>query len=272
MEKHVSWITLLLNKWFGAQALVFLHALHIHPTYPDQPIRESFVMEVLSLIIVAAGALYLKSRLSVDRPGGFQQSCELLVTNPLKFGIRDLLDENVPHHAGRKFIPFVGSVSVFVLINSLLGVIPAFSSPTTEPTVPLGCALITFFYFNYQGVRANGVGGYLKQFAGPDWILSPLLFPVEIISTTARVLSLTVRLWANIFASELIYLIFLGLFLRPMLAVWDKLPAVAVGVGVFPATIPIAFIGLHIFVAVVQTYVFTVLPSIYLGMAVSHQH
>jgi F-type H+-transporting ATPase subunit a len=272
MEEHISWITKLLNNWFGASALALLHFLHIQPADSALPIREHVVMELLALIVVTVGALYLKSRLSVDRPGGFQQCCELLLTNPLKFGIRDLLDENIPHHEGRRFIPFVGSISVFILVTSLLGIIPAFSSPTTEKTVPLGCALLTFIYFNYQGVRAHGAGGYLKHFAGPDWFLAPLLFPVEIISTSARILSLTVRLWANMFSSELIYLIFLGLCLRPMLALWNKLPALAAAIGIFPATIPIAFIGLHIFVAVIQTYVFTVLPAIYLGMAVAKEH
>src|ERR1700689_1613684 len=158
MEKHISWITLLANKWLGGIALALLQALHIHPTDPTLPIPEHVVMEILALILVTIGAVYLKSRLSVDRPVGFQQCCELLLTNPLKFGIRDLLDENIPHHEGRKFIPFVGSISVFILVSSLWGIIPAFSSPTTEKSVPLGCALLTFFYFNYQGVRAHGTG------------------------------------------------------------------------------------------------------------------
>jgi F-type H+-transporting ATPase subunit a len=272
MEKHISWITHFLNDHFGGTALALLHALHIQPSEPSLPIPEQVVMGVLVLIIVTIAALYLKGRISVERPGGFQQVCELLLTNPLKFGIRDLLDENIPHHAGRKFIPFVGAISVFILVGSLLGIIPAWSSPTTHPSVPLACALLTFFFFNYQGVKAHGTGGYLKHFAGPDWMLAPLLFPVEIISTTARILSLTVRLWANMFSSELIYVIFLGLLMRPMLAVWDKSPAAAVGIGIFPALIPIAFIGLHIFVAIIQTYVFTVLPSIYLGMATAKEH
>jgi F-type H+-transporting ATPase subunit a len=272
MEKHISWITYILNEYFGNAALALLHALHITPSDPTLPIPETLVMEVLTLIFVTFAALYLKSRISVERPGGFQQFCEGLLTNPVKFGIRDLLDENIPHHEGRKFIPFVGAVSIFILINSLMGIIPAFSSPTTAPSVPLGCALLTFFYFNFQGVRAHGTGGYLKHFAGPSPALAVLLFPVEIISTVARILSLTVRLWANMFASELIYVIFLGLLMRPMLAAWDKMPALAVGIGIFPALIPIAFIGLHLFVAIIQTYVFTVLPSIYLGLAVAKEH
>ena len=108
MEPHISWFTVLLNKLLGGPALALLNALHIKPNNPATPIPEHVAMELIAFILVAIGALYLKSRLSVERPGGFQQVCEMLLTNPLKFGIRDLLDENIPHHGGRKFIPLVG--------------------------------------------------------------------------------------------------------------------------------------------------------------------
>jgi F-type H+-transporting ATPase subunit a len=272
MTPHVSWLTVAVNKIFGGAALALLQLLHIKPNHPATPIPEHVVMSFTVFFVVVIGSLILKRGLSVERPGAFQQCCELLMTNPLKFGIQDCLDENIPHHGGRKFIPMVGAVAIFILASNLLSVFPVFSSPTVEKTVPLACALITFFYFNYRGIRAHGVGGYLKHFAGPNPFLAPLLFPVEIISTTARVLSLTVRLWANMFSSELIYIIFLGLLMRPALVVGAKIPAVGVIIGVFPAIIPVAFIGLHIFVGVIQTYVFTILPSIYLGMAVSEEH
>jgi F-type H+-transporting ATPase subunit a len=99
-----------------------------------------------------------------------------------------------------------------------------------------------------------------------------LLFPVEIISTTARILSLTVRLWANIFASDLLYVIFLGLLVQPAVWGWHKSPVLGIFLGIFPAIIPLAFIGLHIFVAIIQTYVFTLLPTIYIGIATADEH
>jgi F-type H+-transporting ATPase subunit a len=92
------------------------------------------------------------------------------------------------------------------------------------------------------------------------------------ISATARILSLTVRLWANIFASDLIYVIFLGLLIGPAQWGWSKSPVLGVALGVFPILIPILFVGLHIFVSIIQAYVFTVLPSIYLGQAVAEEH
>jgi F-type H+-transporting ATPase subunit a len=276
METHVSWLTQFVNQYLGNLALSLLTALHIHPSNPATPIPEHVVMSVVVLVIGVLGSLWLRSRLSVDNPGGAQQIAELLITNPIGFGIRDQLDENV-HHGGRRYLAMVGSVSLFILIANLLSVFPAFSAPTAEKAVPLGCAIVTFLYFNWQGIKHHSVGYYLLTFAGSpkklgDWLLGILLFPVELISTGARMLSLTVRLWANIFASDLLYVIFLGLLIQPALWGWNKSPALGVALGVFPALIPLAFIGLHIFVAIIQAYVFTLLPAIYIGIATADDH
>jgi F-type H+-transporting ATPase subunit a len=276
METHVSWLTQIVNQYLGSFALSLLSALHIQPSNPATPIPEHVVMSFVVFLIGVLGTLWLRSRLSVENPGGAQQVAELLLTNPVGFGIRDLLDENVAH-GGRKYVPLIGSVSVFILLANLLSVFPAFSAPTAEKAVPLGCAIVIFLYFNWQGLRHHGLVKYLLTFAGSpkhfgDWLLGILLFPVELISTTARILSLTVRLWANIFASDLLYVIFLGLLIQPALWGWHKSPALGVVLGIFPAIIPLAFIGLHIFVAIIQTYVFTLLPTIYIGIATADEH
>jgi F-type H+-transporting ATPase subunit a len=276
MVEHVTGLTESVNHYLGRFALALLSALHISPENPDMPIPEHVVMGVVVLIIGTLLALLLRSRLSVEKPGATQQVAELLLTNPLGFGIKDLLEENV-HHGAPKLIPFVGSISVFVLLSNLLSVIPVFAAPTANKSVPLACAILTFLYFNWQGVRHHGVGHYLLTFAGSprtfgDWLLAILLFPVELVSTSARILSLTVRLWANIVASDLLYAIFLSLFSMATVAAWSKSPAFGVVIAVLPATIPIAFIGLHIFVAIIQAYIFTVLPSVYLGMATADEH
>ena len=276
METHVSWLTEVVNRYLGHFALSLLSALHIQPSQPDTPIPERVVMMVVVFVIAALFTLWLRPRLSVDNPGGAQQIAELLITNPIGFGIRDLLVENA-HDKKGKYLAIVGSVSVFILLANILSVFPAFSAPTAEISVPLGCAIVIFLYFNWQGFRHHGVGKYLLTFAGSpkhlgDWLLGILLFPVELISTSARILSLTVRLWANIFASDLLYVIFLGLLVQPALWGWDKNPALGVALGIFPAIIPLAFIGLHLFVAIIQTYVFTLLPSIYIGIATADEH
>jgi F-type H+-transporting ATPase subunit a len=276
MEEQLSAVTHWFNHVFGPTALRLLHALHIPPKDFERPIPEYVVMSLIVLVLCTILALILRSRLSVERPGAMQQVAELLLTNPMGFGIKDLLEENVGHEAHR-FIAFTGSVSIVILFSNLLSLFPAFRSPTGVAIVPLGCALLTFLYFNYQGFRHHGIGGYLKTFAGSPhdvsgWILAILLFPVEIISTTARILSLTVRLWANIFASDLIYMIFLGLLLGPVEWAWSKSPILGIAFGIFPAFVPIVFVALHIFVSVIQAYVFTVLPSIYIGTAIADEH
>ena len=276
MEEQLSAVTHWFNHVFGPTALRLLHALHIQPKDFERPIPEYVVMSLIVLVLCTILALILRWRLSVERPGAMQQVAELLLSNPMGFGIKDLLEENVGHEAHR-FIAFTGSVSIFILFSNLLSLFPAFHSPTAVAIVPLACAIVTFLYFNYQGFRHHGIGGYLMTFAGSPhdvsgWILAVLLFPVEIISTTARILSLTVRLWANIFASDLIYMIFLGLLLGPMEWAWSKSPILGIAFGVFPALVPIVFVALHIFVSVIQAYVFTVLPSIYIGTAIADEH
>jgi F-type H+-transporting ATPase subunit a len=278
MAEQVTWLTQFVNHHFGHFALALLSALHIKPANPELPIPEQVVMALVVVLVGTILALVLRARLSVEKPGAMQQVAELLLTNPLGFGIKDLLEENVHQDAG-KFIPFVGSISVFVLFSNLMGAFPNsfLKAPTGQVSVPLACASLTFLYFNWRGIRHHGPGRYLLTFAGSPrdlgaWVLAILLFPVEVVSTTARVLSLTVRLWANMFASDLIYLIFLGLLAGGATFGWSKSPVLGIILGIFPATIPILFIGLHIFVSVIQAYVFTVLPSVYLGLALAEEH
>lgn len=276
MEEHISAVTQFINHYFGHAALALLHALHIQPNNPELPIPEHVAMGFVVLIVGTVIALILRSRLSVENPGATQQLAEGLLTNQLGFGIKDLLEENV-HHGAAKMIPFVGSVTVYVLLANLLSVFPFLSAPTAEKTVPLACAVLTFLYFNYQGLRHHGLGRYLLTFAGSpktvgDWVLAILLFPVELVSVSARLLSLTVRLWANIVASDLIYGIFLGLLTGATVWGFTKSPVVGGILAILPAIIPVAFIGLHVFVAIIQAYIFTVLPAVYLGLATSDEH
>ncbi|HVO58477.1 MAG TPA: F0F1 ATP synthase subunit A [Dongiaceae bacterium] len=270
MEEHVLGITRFVNHLLGPLALSLLHALHITPENAELPIPQHLVMAALVVVIGTVLALLLRPRLSVEKPGASQQIAELLLTNPFGFGIKDCLEENV-HHGALKMVPFVGTIAIFVLLSNLFGAMPALGSPTAVVTVPLACAILTFLYFNWQGIKHHGPVGYAKHFAGPVPWLAPLIFPVEIISTTARIVSLTVRLWANIFASDLLYGIFVGLLTSLSLWLTSKSQLLAVAF-VLPLTIPIAFIGLHLLVSVIQAYIFTVLPSVYLGMATADEH
>src|SRR5260370_22995215 len=143
MEEHVSPITQWFNHIFAPIALSLLHALHIQPADYDTPIPEYVVMSLIVLVVCTILALIVRARLSVERPGALQQGAELLLTNPLGFGIKDLLEENVAHGCD-KFIAFTGSVAIFILFANLLSLFPALSSSTGNAGLPLARAFLRF--------------------------------------------------------------------------------------------------------------------------------
>ena len=203
-----------------------------------------FVCEVLVVLFILVFFGFLKSRLSVDKPGKIQHTFEVV------YEFVHASAEEIVGHGGAKYTAFFGTIFLFILFMNLLGLIPGFESPTMAPQVPLGLAVVTLLFYHAAGVRANGAG-YIKQFLGPMLLLAPLMLPIEIVSHFARPLSLTVRLWANMFAGEQVYLTFLTL---------TKL------------IVPVIFIGLHLFVSILQAYIFMLLAMVYVGGAVSHEH
>ena len=270
MEENILWITRLVNQLLGAPTLALLDALHIQPENRAYPIPNHIAMELVVLLLSVLFFLWFKSRISVENPGGTQQVMESLLTNPLGVGALDLLKGIVGPHS-EQYLPMIGTVGMFILIANLISLVPGFMSPTAQVSVPLGCAVAVFLYYNFCGFRAHGPWGYTKHFIGPVWWLFIIMVPIELISHLARLLSLTVRLWVNMFVSELLYVIFLGLTVGLYAFSRDVTPALQV-TGVFPLSVPIIFIGLHIFVAVLQAFVFTILPVVYLGGAVGEEH
>ena len=270
MEEQLLWVTRLVNQLLGGPALALLDALHIQPENREYPIPNHVAMEFVVLLFAFVFFLWLKTRISVERPGATQQCMEALLTNPMGVGALDLLKGIVGLHS-EQYLPMIGTVGIFILMSNLISLIPGFASPTAQVTVPLGCAVTVFLYYNFCGLRKQGILGYVKHFLGPVWYLSPLMFPIELISNLARLLSLTVRLWVNMFVSELLYAIFLGLTVSLYVFSKGVSPVLQV-TAAFPLLVPIIFMGLHIFVAVLQAFVFTLLPVVYVGGAVAHEH
>ncbi len=269
MEENILGITKLVNALLGKPALALLAALHIQPANPQYPIPNHIAMELLVFALAAVFFLWLKSRLSVDHPGGTQQCVEALLHNSMNLGVQDLLDNNIGHGADQ-YLPMIGSIGLFVLFANLISVVPGLASPTAETSVPLGCAIVVFVYYNWCGLRKHGPFGYGKHFLGPTLALSPLMVVIEAVSHLARLLSLTVRLWVNMMVSEMLYVIFLGLTVGLFAFTANASPA---GYALAPVPILSAiFIILHIFVAFVQAFVFTILPVIYLSGAVAEGH
>jgi len=227
-------------------------------------------MELLVFALAVVFFLWLRARLSVERPGATQQVMELLLRNPMSLGVADLLENNIGHGA-MQYLPMIGSIGIFVLFSNLISVVPGLASPTAEVSVPLGCALLVFLYYHWSGLKKHGPLHYGKHFMGPNIYLSPLMVVVESVSHMARLLSLTVRLWVNMMVSEMLYGIFLGLTLALLVFV-GKLSAFGYILAPLPLLAPVIFIVLHIFVAFVQAFVFTILPVIYLTGAVGESH
>lgn len=270
MEEHILGITKLVNWLLGKPASALLSALQIRPSDPEYPIPNHLAMELLVFAVAAVFFLWLRSRLSVKRPGGTQQCMEALLHNSMSLGVKDLLDNNIGHGAERH-LPMIGSIGLFILFSNLIGLIPGLESPTAASSVPLGCAIIVFLYYHWAGLTKHGLGQYGKHFMGPNVFLSPLMVVVEIFSHLARLLSLTVRLWVNMMVSEMLYIIFLGLTLTLFLFA-SNLNALGNILALVPLLAPVIFIVLHIFVAFVQAFVFTILPVIYLSEAVAEEH
>jgi F-type H+-transporting ATPase subunit a len=238
------WFTALLNRLFAGPVTALLHALHIPVKYPQAPIRNSVAMELLVFLFLIVLFALLRSRLSVDKPAPLQHIFE---------SIHDFIEgqsREIIGHNGEGFTPFLMTLAFFILFCNLIGLIPGFESPTAVPVVPLGCAICAFVYYQVQGFKHAGIG-YLKHFLGPVWWLSWLMLPIELISHLARVLSLTIRLFANMFAGDMVTLVFFSLV---------------------PLGVPILFLGLHIGVSFLQTYIFILLTTVYLAGAVAEEH
>ena len=183
MPENELWLTKLFNDHLAGIANSILSLVHL-PT-EERPWANWMVMELLVVAIIVVLFAMLRSRLSVDKPGKTQHLFEVIY-----LFIKSTVDEIGIHH-GEKYIPYFGTLFIFILFMNLLGIIPTFESPTMYVVVPLGLALSTFLYYHYHGVRELGVLAYLKQFLGPIWYLFIIMIPLEIISHLARPLSLT---------------------------------------------------------------------------------
>jgi F-type H+-transporting ATPase subunit a len=237
-------LTRLLNTLFGSAVSAIENAAGVHTT-AQTAFSDTFTLELVVVLGLIAFFALVRSQLSVESPGALQHVAELI------HEFTGEQSDQIIGHGYERFQAFVTCIFLFVLANNLLGLVPGLESPTAKPFVPLGLAVMSFLYYNFHGLRVNGPVGYVKQFCGPVWWMAWLLFPVEIVSHLARVMSLTIRLYANMLAGDLLTLICFSMI--PVLA-------------------PTAFLGLHVMVSVIQAFVFMLLSMIYVSMAVAHEH
>ncbi len=243
--EHELWFTAILNKLLGGSVMVLLTKLGFRPENPAHPIPNYVAMEVLVIVILLVGLGLLRRRLSVEKPGKFQHLMEVV----LQF-TQNTADEIIGH-GSQRYVAMLGTLFMFIVMCNLLGLIPTLRTPTAHVQVTLGCAVAAFLYYNFHGFRQHGVLGYLKHLCGPMLAIAILMFPIEVVGNVGRLLSLSVRLYANMFVGDLLEQVFGGLI---------------------PIAVPVVFMALHLFVSFLQAYIFMLLPAVYISMAVSEEH
>lgn len=207
---------------------------------PDPAIMILLVLLLFALFFPMAARRYRK-----ERPGGVQTFLEMVVA-----GLRDLLDDVIGHGAEKRYLPIIGTFALFIFVSNIFGLFFFLQPPTGSLSTTVALALLSFLYFNAQGIREHGIVGYLKHFMGPVIWLAPLFFVIEMIGNFARVLSLSLRLFMNIFGEHTATGIFAGL--APILVPW---PLMALG----------------LFTALLQAFIFVTLSAVYIEGATAHE-
>lgn len=231
------------NKIFGKPLAAILTLLGIPVKDPARVVPDYIVMCLLVMVFLILILGLASRRLSLI-PGRRQTVLEVL------FETFENLLVDIIGEPGKKFLPMIGTVGLFIFCCNLLGLVPGFMSPTSKLNVTLGCALTVFVYYHWQGIKAQGLLKYLKHFAGPIPLLAPLMFPIELISHFSRPLSLSVRLFGNIFAEELL---------------------IVVIASILPFLLPLPFMVVAIFTGAIQAFVFVLLTCIYVSGAIAHE-
>jgi F-type H+-transporting ATPase subunit a len=241
----VEWVNALLGPLVAAALAPLGYHFEGHEVIPDY-----LVMVLLIVVFVTVLCFVMRSRLSVEHPGKFQ----ILLEDGV-LAVLGLLEEWIGPDA-RKYLPLIATLGLFILLGNYAGLVPGLKAPTSNINVTVGCAITTWVYYHYQGFRAHGVVNYLKHFAGPPGVpvgMIPLMIVIEAISHSARLLSLSLRLFGNIFGEELVILI-LG--------------------SIIPFIVPLPMMFLGLITGGLQAFIFVLLSIIYLqaAVAVEHEH
>ena len=250
MEKleHPLWIVQAVNAAFGPMVRALLRALGRPVPEGAEVIPNYLVMAALIVVVWTIVALIVRRSLSVENPGRLQ----ILIEDGVA-AIRGVLHDYIGHK-GSRYLVLVTTMFIFILTANLMGLIPGLMAPTSNINVTLGCALTVTVYYHFQGIKEQGLVAYVKHFAVPPGapvFLAPIMLPIEIISHFSRVMSLSLRLFGNIFGEELVILILFS---------------------IIPFIVPLPMMFLGLVTASLQALIFVLLTMIYLGGAVATEH
>ncbi|MGB8951824.1 MAG: F0F1 ATP synthase subunit A [Candidatus Aminicenantales bacterium] len=241
--EHSLWIVDLFNKIIGKPLASLLGILGIQIKNPEHFIPDYIVMSLLVAVFLML-FLGLSSRKLSLVPSRLQNVLELIV----EFFQNLLVD--IIGEEGKKYLPVIATIGLFILFSNILGLVPGLMSPTSKLNVTVGCALSVFIYYHWQGIKSQGLLKYLKHFTGPIPLLAPLMLPIELISHFSRPVSLSIRLFSNIFAEEVL---------------------IVVIASIIPFLLPLPFMAVSIFTGILQAFVFVLLACIYIAGAVAHE-
>ena len=248
--EHPLLIVELINKLLGGLAIK-LHALvgiHLTPDHEGNVIPPYLAMVILIVLFWTVLGLILKSRLSVENPGKVQIILEDMVS-----GLAGMMTEWLGP-TGVRFMPLIGGLGGLILTGNYMGFFPGLMSPTSSINVTLACAITTWTYYHLQGVKAQGIVSYAAHFMFPPGVpkaLAPIMLPIELISHSSRVMSLSLRLFGNIFGEELV---------------------VAILAYIVPYVVPVVVQPLFLITSGLQAFIFVLLSIIYLQGATHVDH
>jgi F-type H+-transporting ATPase subunit a len=208
-------------------------------------IPDAALMALLVLLIFAVFLPLAARRYDRQRPGRIQNFLEMIVA-----GVRSLVSDIIGHGAEKRYLNVIGGFAVFIFVANLFGLFFFLQPPTGSLSTTVALAVLSFLYFNFQGIKEHGVLGYLKHFMGPVLWLAPLFFVIEIIGNFARILSLSLRLFMNIYGEHTTTGVFASLV---------------------PVGVPWPMMALGLFTAALQAYVFALLSAVYVAGATAHE-
>jgi F-type H+-transporting ATPase subunit a len=265
--EHVPILVQLVNQYFGHFAYDF-EMKYTYPVWqkilgkfgttpeavfgvytPENAIPWYTVMFIVACILSLILIWIFKGKLSEDEPGAGQQTLELSV-----LAVRDMISDIVGPH-GAKYFPVIMTFAVLILVSNLMGLFPLFMSPSAATSVTFALGISSFIYYNYAGIKENGIFAHLKHLGGPIWWIAPFIFVIELISNFIRPFSLGIRLFGNMFADE---------------KVADTIAHLAPPFTYF--IVPVFLMPLGVFVAFIQTFVFILLSQLYLGEVTHAPH
>jgi len=233
------------------------------------PHHVAFAWLVMAILITVALRLPRRPTLV---PRGLQNAAEAALEFVLSL-INDVIGPE-----GRRFLPLIATLGLFIFTSNLLGLVPGFTAPTDNVNTTAACAIVVFFAYHWIGIRQQGLGAYLKHFAGPMPALAPLMIPIEVISHLARPLSLTLRLFGNMLGGHI--LLSIVFFMTVGLSTWALSGAAGVAglvIGSVGTVATVLFtVGflfpLKLLVAFLQAFIFCMLSMLYIAGALEAEH